>query len=76
MRKIFDLDLKLFGLRIWITLYFTGFGLETFWTTIYNRYFTGAGLANFDYNYYISRDLDFKVPGLRFEFQLLFDLLD
>ena len=34
------------------------------------RYFIGAGLgntwaANLDYNYYILRDLDFKVRGLR-----------
>ena len=36
MRKILDLDFKVFGLRIWIMLYFTGFGLKTFWTAIYN----------------------------------------
>ena len=36
MRKILDLGLKVFGLRIWITSNFTGFGLETFWTVIYN----------------------------------------
>ena len=27
MTKILDLDLKVFGLLIWITLHFTGFGL-------------------------------------------------
>ena len=38
MRKILDLNLKIFalGLRIWITLYFTGFGQEIFWLAIYN----------------------------------------
>ena len=36
MRKTLDLDLKVFGLLIWIMLYFTRFGLETFWTAIYN----------------------------------------
>ena len=36
MTKILDLDLNVFGLRIWITVHFTGFGLEIFWTAIYN----------------------------------------
>ena len=36
MRKILDMDLKVFGLQIWITLHFTGFGMEIFWTAIYN----------------------------------------
>ena len=36
MKKILDLELKVFGLQIWITLYFTGFGPEIFWTAIYN----------------------------------------
>ena len=30
------MDLKVFGLQIWITLHFTGFGMEIFWTAIYN----------------------------------------
>ena len=34
MKKILDLDLKVFELQIW--LYFNGFGRETFWTAIYN----------------------------------------
>ena len=36
MRKILEMDLKVFGLQIWITLHFTGFGMEIFWTAIYN----------------------------------------
>ena len=36
MRKILGLNLKVLGLHIWITLHFTGFGLKTFWTAIYN----------------------------------------
>ena len=48
---LLDLDWKPFRLRfiIILTRYFTGAGLGNTWTT------------NFDYNYYISRDLDFKV---------------
>ena len=49
---------------------------------ILTRYFTGAGLGNtwtwttnFDYNYYVSQHLDFKVPRLWFGFRLLFALL-
>ena len=34
MRKILGLNLKVLGLRIWITLYFTEFGPKAFW--IYN----------------------------------------
>ena len=84
MRKILDLGLKYldceFGLRyILLDLDWKPFGQRLI--IILTRYFTGAGLGNtwatnFDYNYYISRDLDFKVPGLRFGFQLLFALLD
>ena len=53
-----DLDEKPFGQRFIIifTRYFTGAGLGNTWTT------------NFDHNYYILQDLDFKVPGLWFEF--------
>ena len=36
MRKILDLDLKVFGLKIWIVSHFTGFGLEIFSRAIYN----------------------------------------
>ena len=38
LRKILDSDLKVFGLRISMTLHFTGFGfeLEIFCTAIYN----------------------------------------
>ena len=36
LRKILGLDLKVFGLQIWIMLHFTGFGLEILWTGIYN----------------------------------------
>ena len=47
-----DFDWKTFGQRFIIifTTYLTGAGLGSSWTT------------NFDYNYYISRDLGFKVP--------------
>ena len=63
---LMDFDWKTFGQRfiIILTTYLTGAGLGSSWTT------------NFDYNYYISRDLGFKVPGLRFGFRLLFALLD
>ena len=79
MRKILDLDLKVFGLRIWITLHL----LDLYWKSfgqrfiiILIRYFVDAGLGNtwatnLDYNYYILRDLDFKVPGLRFCFSIV-----
>ena len=84
MKKTLDLDLKVFGLRIWITLCFTGFGLEIFgqrFIIILIRYFTSAGLGhtwttNLNYSYYILRHLDFKVPELHFRFRLLFILLD
>ena len=60
-----DLDEKPFGQQFIIifTRYFTGAGLGNTWTT------------NFDHNYYILQDLDFKVPGLWFGFRLLFTLL-
>ena len=59
-----------FGLWIWIKLYFTGFGLEILCTAVYNitliTYFTGFRFentltSNLDYNYYILRNLDFKI---------------
>ena len=49
MKKTLDLDLKVFGLRIWITLCFTGFGLEIFgqrFIIILIRHFTSTGLGN------------------------------
>ena len=72
LRKILDLDLKVFGQRIWITLNFTGFELEILWTAIYNynfRYFTCDWLentwaTNLDYNYYIYRTLVLKILAL------------
>ena len=36
LRKILDLTLKAFGLRIWITLHFTKYCLETLTAEIYN----------------------------------------
>ena len=36
MTKILDVDLKVFGLQIWIMIHFTGFGMEIFWAAIYN----------------------------------------
>ena len=73
MRKILDLDLKEFGLQIWIMLHFTRFGLEIFraaFIIILIRCFTGVGLENVwttkvDYNNYILKDLEFKILGLR-----------
>ena len=54
MKKILDLELKVFGLQIWITLYFTGFGPEIFWTAIYNYTYQIPYWRwtwnNFDYN--------------------------
>ena len=85
MKKILDLDMKVFGLQIWVTLYIL---LDLDWKPFGQRFiiilttiFTGAGLRNtwttkFDYNYYISQDLDFNLPGLRFGFRLLFALLN
>ena len=65
MTKIFDLGLKVFGLRIWITLCYILLGLD--WKPfgqrfifILTRYFTGAGFGvgntwtwttNLDYDY-------------------------
>ena len=73
--KVFDLDYE-FGLRYILPyLYWKSFGQR--FIVILIRYFTAAGLGNtwttsLNYNYYILRDLEFKVPGLRFGFQLLF----
>ena len=55
---LLDLDWKSYGQKSYgfiITLitYFTGVGFENTWTT------------NLDYNYYILRDLDFKILRLR-----------
>ena len=86
LRKILklDLDLKIFGLRIWIMLHFTGFGLKIFgqrFIITLIRYFTGVGLentwtTNLDYKYYILRDLDLKHLDYGSGFWLLFISLD
>ena len=34
--EILDLELKVFGLQIWVMLHFTRFGLEILWTAILN----------------------------------------
>ena len=66
LRKILDLDLNVFGLKILIMLHFTGFGLEIFWTAIYNytflivMYLTGSRLENIYLDYEFGlRLLDF-----------------
>ena len=50
---LLDLDWKSYGFIITLITYFTGVGFENTWTT------------NLDYNYYILRDLDFKILRLR-----------
>ena len=88
LRKILnlDLDFKIFGLWIWITLHFTGFGLEIFWTVIYN--YTYQILywhwtwKNLDYKFglqllYIFYGIwTWKHSDYGFGFQLLFISLD
>ena len=75
LRKILYLNLKVFGLRIWICYILLDFDWKSFGerfiiTPI--RYFTGVRLettwtTNLDYNYYIldleiwTRDLDLKL---------------
>ena len=61
LRKILDLNLKAFGLRTWITLHFTGFWLEIFWTAI----------CNYTYQIYNLLVLDLKKLGLRIWFTII-----
>ena len=59
---LWDLDFKVLGLQIWISIatYLTGFGLENTWTT------------NLDYGYWILLDLDLEILGL--SFRIMIDL--
>ena len=69
MRKILDLDLKVLDCKFGLRQILMDFDWKTFgqrFIIILTTYLTGAGLGktwatNFDYNYYISRDLGFKV---------------